>query len=421
MDTAYLEKRERLNRAMVRLRVSTKSRTDLQQIIKLAREAQYKSLLGERTPSCKIPVGADETGQITYCGSPATQASHGIQHPLLVSISDPEPGPDGREMSNSEVLETFPKHPEYWQQIALRHEWFWNIERVPPQPKRPRSAATRLFACNSDDNKTFEIIEGGSRIQFPDQRTPSVFSSSDCLGLEFLEEQLFRLAYRAILSHQDVLISLQVSLSLPVQEQNPADKRLRTRLHRNRLKAVNPVLSAIERAKTEYDARLVGVRPLRLTHHLIPVRTAAAATVSDVLLGQTPSGAYEHIARTLLPTDVTNREHWLILSYPETDREWSPNAADQIQGAALASQVSESDSVDWMVWLLRNSTNAYVKPSHYRALPESAKIRVEERLAEIIIDSSVEWVTELEQRIRHAPPKRSNTPWSGRRGERGRR
>ena len=421
MDAEYLEKRDRLNRTMQSLMVRTKSRSDLQQIISLAREAQYKSLLGELTPSCKIPNGVGEAGEITYCGSPATQASHGIQRPILLFISEPEPGPDGREMPNSEVLETFPKDPEYWQRIALRHEWSWNIEQVSPQPKRARSAGTRPFACNSDDNKTFEKIEGRSRIQFPDQRTPLVFSSSDCRGLECLEEQLFLTAYRAILFHQDVLISLQQSLSLPVQERNSARRNVRARLHRSRSKAVNPVASAVELIKSEYDARLVSVRPLRLTHHLLPLRTAVAATVSDVLVEQTSSGVFEHIALTLLPTNVANREHWLILTYPEADREWSPDMANRIQTYAAESQLSEPAKVDWLVWLLRNSTNAYVKPSHYRELPESAKIGVEEKLVEFIIDNSVEWVTELDWFIRHAPPKRSNTPQGGRGGKRRRR
>ena len=418
MDTEYLVKRNSLNLAMVRMGASIGSQGDVQEIIKLARKFQYKALLGELAPSCKIPIGVNEAGQIIYCGSPATQASHGIQRPLLVSISDPEPGPSGREIPNSEVLETFPKNPEYWQRIALRHKWFWNVERVSPQPKRARSAATRPFACNDDDNKTFERIEGSSQIQFPNSRMPKVFSSSDCRGLEVLEEQLFLIAYRPMLSHEDVLISLRESLLLPIQEQNPTRKDVRSILHRNRLKAVDPVASAVEIAKTEYDARLVGARPLRLTHHLIPMRAAVAATVSDVRLEQTTGGAYEHIALTLLPTDVAKREHWLILSYPETDCEWSPNTANQIQEAALASQASESGRVDWMVSLLRSSTNAYVKPSHYNALPESAKIRVEERLAEIIIDSSMEWVAELQRIVRHAALKRSSVPRFGKRGRR---
>ena len=421
MDTEYVAKRDRLNRTMWRLRVHSRSRGGIEEIINLAKEVQYKSLLGELTPSCKIPIGVNEGGEIIYCGSPATQASHGIQRPLLVSISDPEPGPDDREVPNSEVLEIFPKHPEYWQRIALRHEWSWNIERVSPHPKRARSAATRPFACNYDDNKTFESIEGGSRIQFPDQRTPLVFSSSDCSGLERLEEQLFLIAYRAILFHQDVLISLQKSLSLPVQERNTARRSVRARLHRIRSNAVSPVASAVDLAKSEYDARLVGVRPLRLSHYVIPLRTAVAATVSDILLEQTTGGAFEHVALTLIPTDVANREHWLILSYPEADCDWSPSVANRIQADALASQISETARIDWIVWLLRNSTNSYVKPSHYRELPESARIRAEEMLVEVIIDSSVEWVTELERFVRHAPPKQSNTPRSGGRGRRRRR
>ena len=132
MNTEYLEKRDRLNRAMRRLPVGSRSRGDIQGIIELAKQTQYKCLLGELSPSCKIPTGVGERGQIIHCGSPATQASHSIQRPLLASISDPGPGLDGREPPNSSVLEIFPKDPEYWQSIALKQEWLWNVGRVPP-------------------------------------------------------------------------------------------------------------------------------------------------------------------------------------------------------------------------------------------------------------------------------------------------
>ena len=86
-----------------------------------------------------------------------------------------------------------------------------------------------------------------------------MFSSSDYSGLERLEEQLFLIAYRAILFHQDVLISLQESLSLPVQERNTARRSVRARLHRIRSNAVSPVASAVDLAKSEYDARLARI------------------------------------------------------------------------------------------------------------------------------------------------------------------
>ena len=51
MNTEYLEKRDRLNRAMRRLPVGSRSRGDIQGIIELAKQTQYKCLLGELSPS----------------------------------------------------------------------------------------------------------------------------------------------------------------------------------------------------------------------------------------------------------------------------------------------------------------------------------------------------------------------------------
>ena len=417
MNDEYLEKRNRLNRVMRRLQVSSRSRGDIQRIIDLAKQTQYKCLLGELNPNCKIPTGISEVGQIILCGSPATQASHSIQRPILASISDPGLGPDGRELPNSTVLEIFPKDPEYWQGVALKEEWLWNVGSVPPQPRRPRGASIRPFACNCHDRDTFRDIEGKSGMLFPAPGTSLTFSSSGCSGLEGLEKQLFLLAYRAILFHQDILNSLQQSLLLPINERNPTRRTLRARLHQTRSTAINPVREAVEKAKAEYDARNLGVRQMCLHHRLIPLQTAAAATASDVIVEQRSSGAFGHIALTLLPTEVETREHWLILSYPEGDGDWLSDTADRIQAYAEESQKSETARVDWLVWLLRHSTNSYLKPSHYHKLPDAARTEIEEKLVEPIIDSSVEWVTELEKLVTHPPPRHSSRP----RRNRGRR
>lgn len=416
MNTEYIETRDRLNRAMLKLRVRSMARREIQETIKLAKENQYKCMQGELNPSCKIPIAVGVDGQIIHCGSSTTQASHSIQRPLLVSLSDPGPGPDGQEPPNSSVLEVFPKDPEYWQDLALKHEWLWNIDRVRPAPKRPRGASTRPFACNAHDSKTFECIEGGAQVQFPAHRVPLTFSSSNCGGLDELEEQLFRVAYRAVLFHQDVLNSLKESLSLltGMNERNRTRRDLRTRLSRSRSVAIDPVRSVVEDVKLEYDARILGVRPLGLTHCLIPIQTDAAATASNVFVEQSATGAFGHMTLTLFPSDVADREHWLILSYREEDDEWMSGIAHQFQTEVEKSQTSDSARVDWLVWLLRNSTNAYVKPSHYCGLSEEARVRIEERLVEAIIESSVEWVTELERLVKHPTPRHMGRPWRNR-------
>ena len=63
MNTEYLEKRDRLNRAMRRLPVGSRSRGDIQGIIELAKQTQYKCLLRELSPSCKIPTKLKEQYQ----------------------------------------------------------------------------------------------------------------------------------------------------------------------------------------------------------------------------------------------------------------------------------------------------------------------------------------------------------------------
>ena len=73
MNTEYLEKRDRLNRAMRRLPVGSRSRGDIQGIIELAKQTQYKCLLGELSPSCKIPTKLKEQYPMNLSSQPAPQ------------------------------------------------------------------------------------------------------------------------------------------------------------------------------------------------------------------------------------------------------------------------------------------------------------------------------------------------------------
>ena len=395
MDSQYKEMRDHLNDMVDNLGGRSTIRSGIETTIKLAQEGLYRALTGDLASSCKIPTGVDGSGQIIHCNSPATQASHSIQRTLLVSISDPGLGADGLEAANSQVLEVFPMDPGYWQNIALKHDRVWNIDRVPPKPQPPRSASTRPFACKDHDGKTFEKIESNNPLKFPEERAILTFSSSEPHGLEDLDEQLFLVAYRALLFDQDLLQALQRSLSLPIQDQSATNRDVRDQLHRNRLTNVDPVSLAVDHAKSAYDARLLGLRPLKLTHRLIPIQTAASTTITTIIMEKTPSGNIEHIALTLWPTDIRNREHWLILSYPEDHVEWAPRMTDDIQASSVASQQSAQAKVDWLVRILKDSRNAYVNPSHYWSLPESARDSIEGNLVKYIIESSIEWVTEV--------------------------
>ena len=258
MNRKYTRMRQRLNKIIEQNHVVKRHPRKRQSLIEQARETVYKAIAGQSDPHCKIPIKVNSQGKLEYCDSSATQACHSIQQRVLESISEDRKG-------IPTVLEISSKDPEFWQSMVLKHDFAWNIDRVPPKPIRPASASTRPFACNQHDSQTFAKAEKRS-LDLPTTREPREIFTSDCQGTEVLEEQLFLLAYRAILLDHDITGSLKNSLEMPVQESNPTRRTVRTRMNQERARPVTAIYEALVDEKTRYDYRLLKAQPLELTH-----------------------------------------------------------------------------------------------------------------------------------------------------------
>ncbi len=392
MDEQHQIMRNRLNEVVQMGGVTKRDRSQIQGVIEQARQTTYRALVGQQNPGCKIPTGFDGSGQLQYCSSPATQACHGIQATLLETISDP--GTSAGCRSNLEVLEIFPKDPEYWQRLALRYDFLWNVDRIRPNRVRARGASTRPFACNPHDSSTFEAIESPG-LSLPPDREAISFSEWDEQKPDSLGHHLFLMAYRSLLFHHDLLGSLRSSLSIPVQERNPIRSRVRAQIQQAQIPNVARAHDAVALQKSEYDARLLGSCGLPLTHHLIPLVTAASATFSDYIVEDVGGGVFEHAAVTLWPEHVGRREHRLLISHPVSIGGHMASIVERATEDALASQSDHLAMVNWLVNSLRRSRNAYVRPSEYDGLPDWAKCRIEESLVEVVIENSMGWVEEL--------------------------
>ena len=392
MDQQHQTMRNRLNEMVQLGGVTKRERSQIQGVIDQARRTTYRALVGQQNAKCKIPTGFDGSGRLQYCSSPATQACHSIQATLLETISDASNVAGGR--SNLEVLDIFPKDPEYWQRLALRHDFIWNLDRISPQRVRARGASSRPFACNPHDSSTFMAIENPGLVLPPDRAAIS-FSEWDEQWQNSLGHHLFLMAYRSLLFHHDLLGSLRSSLSIPVQEGSSLRSEVRAQIQQAQIPNVARAHNAVVLQKSEYDTRLLGSGGLRLTHHLIPLVAAAPATFSDYIVEDVGGGIFEHATVTLWPEHVGRREHWLLISHPVSIGRRMASIVEMVTEEALASQSDHLAMVNWLVSSLRRSRNAYARPSEYDSLPDWAKCRIEEALVENVIENSMGWVEEL--------------------------
>ena len=399
MDQRHTEMRRRLDEFAKSGLVSRIPDKEIQSVINQAKETIYKALAGQRGPRCEIPTGASRSGKPRYCRSPATQACHSGQKCLLEALSEPEPKdsktvPDG-DRSNYVVLDVFSKDPMYWQNEVLKADFPWNLEQVRLQRVRPPSASTRPFACNRHDNDTFATFEQ-SGLGLPKLRHAVSFDGSDP-SKEHLDDQLFRIGLRNLLFHHNLVGSIKDALLLPATGSKLMRTEIHKRMNRSQLLTVSPAHQVLAVHKFQYDRRLLGVSRFELVHHLIPLVTAVAATIADYFVEDGRENDFDHLALTLWPTDAAKREHWLIISHPDSIGPTTQSVVDRLIKEAVESQDDETTMVSWIVDTLRRSKNAYVKPSDYYGLPEWARRKIEEAPAEDAIEIWSRWLDETEK------------------------
>ena len=320
MDQQHQEMRRRLDDFAETGGIGRIPDDEIQDVIGQAKKTIYRAIAGQRNSRCVIPKSISRSGKIQYCGSSATQACHSGQKGLFEALSEPATQAPKQTCngnhSNWRVLDVFSKDPKHWQNEILKAKLPWDLERVPLQSVRPPSASTRPFACNSDDNNTFAIFERWG-LMLPQQRNLVSFKGSDP-GMALLDDQLWRISLRNLLFHHNLVGSLRDALSLPIAGSKSMRNATRKAMHRNQLRTVSPAHQVLTEHKWQYDHRLLGVREFELVHHLIPMVTAAAATLADYYVEDGRENPFDHMALTLWPTNAVQRDHWLIISHPES-------------------------------------------------------------------------------------------------------
>ena len=344
--------------------------------------------LAEQLPASCLIARNDGHGHAVVDCSRKTDNSHVIQEKVLRRISTSNPG--RTEVLDFMHIDTIPlakqcqgPDGEMW------HKQPWDIERLPPQLVRTRSASARHFACNPCDKATFRLIED-VRIDWPSwPNSATIDDMHPNQDYGDLPEQLFLLAYRCLLQRMSqvrgsITADLHTANRLPITDHYQSV--LKARIPRSRA-----AFAKLTNLKSKYDRRLVGVANLPMVHEVVPIEPAFQIASAAF----TPAG-HEHIATTVYPEQIERSDgtagikHWLVISV-ESGHRWA--LATKINALAVAAQQStrnRGSSIDWTVnyVIADGSLNTYANPDSYevfRAQHPTASDRIDRHIPDDIV------------------------------------
>lgn len=235
-----------------------------------------------------------------------------------------------------------------------------SVSHLPPKPISIWDASTWHFACQQDDDK-FKAVDTG--IRFPvSTEYRKITTDTVSEGATALEEALFLMAYRSVLSSLSILKGVYNSLrQLRIERGNhqPIVQQARSAY-----KNYDQVL----KLKRPYDGRFAGVQDYKMTHHLI-------AAPSHTRLALTKVVDYATIA--IIPDNNLSR---IVVSHAanepiERQRE-AKNWVLQKQ-----SELSDSDNKEPFIDLVADTFDAYISPADYAEWSEQDRDALERAAA----------------------------------------
>ena len=226
------------------------------------------------------------------------------------------------------------------------------IVHLPPKPTSIDDASTWHFACGEHDARFKPIDEG---ILFPSSHEYMRITTEGATGAtKALEEILFLMAYRSILSSLSILRGVCVALrKLQLEKGNH-------QVIRQQASEAFRSYSALMKYKSPYDRRFANIQCYNMTHHLIAGQPHTRLAMSGVDPYATtnilPDGDVSRIVVSHAADETKGREHEIVNRLANMPKE-------------LANQSDKGPFIN----LVANTFGTYISAADYREWSEEDK------------------------------------------------
>ena len=226
------------------------------------------------------------------------------------------------------------------------------ITRLPPKPTSIDDASTWYFACGEHDARFKPIDEG---IPFPSSHEYMRITTEGITGAsKALENALFLMAYRSVLSGLSILRGLRKALeAIRLQKGNHREIR-------QQVSEANRSYSELIEYKRQYDGRFAGVQGYNMTHHLM-----SAQPHTNLAMSKVDTDAVINI----LPDSGTSR----IVASHSTDGTKGKQQEVENWITNIARHLSNRDKKGPFIDLVANTFDAYIAPADYKGWSEKDK------------------------------------------------
>ena len=226
------------------------------------------------------------------------------------------------------------------------------ITHVPPKPTPLDDASAWHFACEEHDAK-FKPIDAG--IPFPNVHEYMRLTTEGSTGADVaLEEALFLMAYRSVLSGLSIIRGLRKAL-VELRSLKGNHREIR-----QQWSEVNRGHDGLMKYKRRYDRRFAAVRSCNMTHHLMSAQSHTGLAVSLV-------GPYA--TTNILPDSGITR---IVVSHASDEsKERRQEIEDEITN--LTKVLSDEANKKPFIGLVANSFDSYIAPADYREWAEEDK------------------------------------------------
>ena len=227
-------------------RRSNRPRTQSNDPLDAVRRIQT-SLADREDPICLAAKHREDDEVLAICGKKAEKRRHTIsKRAYLTQIAE-----DGLVLSTLPIDVRHIAHHTISDSRKAKKR-LPTIAHLPPKPTSIDDASTWHFACQQHDDK-FKPIDLG--IQFPTPHKYMRIVTEDAGGADkVLEETLFLMAYRSILSSLSVLRGTRKAL-ITLRSEKGSHRQINLNA-----REVHRAYDELMKYKASYDARFVGVR-----------------------------------------------------------------------------------------------------------------------------------------------------------------
>ena len=232
------------------------------------------------------------------------------------------------------------------------------INHIRPKPTPIKDAATWHFACGEHDD-WFKPIDKG--IVFPSCHEYMRIQTEGTTGIDKeLEEALFLMAYRSVLSSLSILRGARNALhTLRLSKGNhPKIRQQASEISRS--------ISSLMDYKRHYDGRFAGIQYCNMTHHVTTVQPHTRLAMSTI----GTYGTIKYAPTNILPDSSTTR---IVVSHLATEAKESQQDIVTTMGN-LPKELSDPNNKKPFIDLVaKKNFEVYIAPADYAVWPNEDK------------------------------------------------